>query len=96
MYTVVVSSRASKEIRKRGKNFKEKIAPIVNLLEADPKTFGSEQLSGMLDAVYSYHFSYGGVRYRLAYIVNEETKVVSIILVAPRENFYKKLQRMLS
>lgn len=94
MYTVVVSSQASKEIRKRGKNFKEKIAPIVTLLENDPKISGAEQLSGTLGSVYSYHFSYRGVSYRLAYVVDEERKTVSIILLAPRENFYEKLQRM--
>lgn len=96
MYRVVITKRAAKEIKKRGKPFKRHITTIVTSLSTNPTKLQAERLSGELDFLYSHHFSFAGTSYRLAYTIDEEAKTVTIVFIAPRENFYEKLRRMVS
>jgi len=60
------------------------------------KPFTGECLYGDLEGVFSYHFRKNKVDYRIAYTVDDERKVVYIIMIAKRENFYEVLKRRLS
>lgn len=95
MYQVFVTKQVAKESRKRGVKFKKKIATILNQLAGDPKPANTEILSGTLSFIYSYHFNFDGVAYRLAYQMDEEKKIIVALMVGPRENFYEKLRRKL-
>lgn len=95
MYTVHFSRSSAKEIRKRGTKFKEKIKNIATKLSNDPFLLEVEKLKKPFPSVYSYHFSFVGSAYRLAFTVDKDKGNVYVVLVAPRENFYKKLKKIL-
>jgi len=95
MYHVFVTKQVVKETKKSGKLFKEKITAILHQLESDPRPNNTETLSGTLSFMYSYHFNFQGVAYRLVYQIDEEKKTVIALTVGPRENFYEKLRRKL-
>lgn len=85
---VVFLRQAHKFIRTAGKSLRARIREEVTLIQQNPNT--GEQLTGKLKGIYSHHFSYAGVQYRLAYkVVNN----IVVIAVGSRENFYKKLEK---
>ena len=53
----------------------------------------SEQLSGNLSGIYSYHFKHTGNNYRISYLIDEDEKIVYFLMIGKRENFYKILSR---
>jgi addiction module RelE/StbE family toxin len=55
-----------------------------------------EKLHGELAGVSSYHFRKNKVEYRVAYTVEEHKKIVYVVMVGKRENFYEILKRRLS
>lgn len=55
-----------------------------------------ESLSGELEGVFSYHFRKNKIDYRIAYTVDESEKIVFILKVGKRENFYEILKRRLA
>ena len=57
--------------------------------------FAGESLYGDLEGIFTYHFRKNKVDYRIAYTVDDEKKVVYIIMIAKRENFYEILKRRL-
>ena len=95
MYQVFATKQVAKEAKKRGKLFKKKITIILAQLSIDPKPTNTEILSGTLSFMYSYHFNFQSVAYRLAYQIDEEKKKIIALMVGPRENFYEKLRRKL-
>ncbi len=44
----------------------------------------------------SYHFNFEGTSYRIVYEVFEKDKLVVVILIGTRENFYERLKRRLN
>ena len=68
--------------------------PHIEKILDDPHQAG-EPLSGSLEGVSSYHFRKNKVEYRIAFAVNEKAKIVYIIMVGKRENFYEILKRRL-
>ena len=96
MYTVHLSRSSVKEIKKRGRKFKEKVKEIGQKLSKNPHSLQAERLKKPFQLVYSYHFSFPGSTYRLAFTIDKNNKNVYVVLVAPRENFYKRLRKMLS
>ena len=95
MYQIYLTKNAQKEIKKRGKKFKPKASEILQNLAADPIPPQAERLTGELNFIYSYHFSYVGTSFRFAYTVDEENMSITILMVGPRENFYKILRQKL-
>lgn len=93
MYSVFLTKQAAKESRKRGHKFKKELAEILVKLKSNPHPPKSEQLSGELNFIYSYHFNFSGTAYRLAYLVSKQEKILTVIMVGPRENFYKTLKQ---
>ena len=65
---------------------------IQNILN-DP--LKGDSLSGIFTGIYSYHFKKNKVEYRICYLINSEKKIVYILMIGKRENFYKLLKRRL-
>lgn len=93
MYSVFLTKQVAKESKKRGQKFKTEIAGILLKLKFNPHSPKSEQLSGELNFIYSYHFNSSGSAYCLAYLINEKEKTITVVMVGPRENFYKILKQ---
>jgi len=52
-------------------------------------------LSGELSGVWKLSFRASNTDYRIAYEINEDSKVVYIIMLGKREGFYERLKRRL-
>lgn len=96
MYKVLITQQVVKEAKKRGKKFHDLVRSIFYLLESNPTPSKSEKLSGEFKFIYSYHFNFAGTAFRLCYSVNALEKIITVIMVGPRENFYQKLRQKLS
>ena len=57
--------------------------------------YRGEKLHGDLEGVSSYHFRKNKVDYRIAYSIEEDKKIVYIVMIGKRENFYEILKRRL-
>lgn len=87
---IEISSGAKKDLKKLEKKVSiEIIKEAFPLLQQNP-TVGNE-LSGNLKGLWSYHLIQKGIHYRIIYEIQEE--IIGIILIAPRENVYKKLKK---
>lgn len=53
----------------------------------------SELLVGDLSGVRSYHFTFAQQRYRIAYMVEEHSQVVYVLMIAKRGEFYTLLRK---
>ncbi|OGG21256.1 hypothetical protein A3D03_02695 [Candidatus Gottesmanbacteria bacterium RIFCSPHIGHO2_02_FULL_40_13] len=96
MYQVYISKSAAKAGKKQGKAFVIKIGTILTQLSKNPIPGQAERLSGEFNFLHSYHFTYNGTAFRLCYKVDEEAKTITVVLIGPRENFYKILKQKLS
>ena len=65
------------------------------LLSMDPISAG-RRLTGNLSGYWRFDFRGSGVDYRIAYELDEEEKVVYILMVEKRERFYERLLRLVS
>ena len=57
--------------------------------------FRGEELSGILKEIRSFHFNIRGTNYRVAYTIEENEKIVNVLMIGKRENFYQILKRRL-
>lgn len=96
VYQVYLSKSAAKTGKKQGKAFVIKIGTILTQLSKNPIPQQAERLSGEFNFLYSYHFTNNGTAFRLCYQVSEEAKTITVVLIGPRENFYKILKQKLS
>jgi len=95
MFKIFITNLAKKEAKKLPKDVKEEIIDLCeNCIAKNP--FDSEKLKKPLDECRSFHFKVNGVHYRIAYRVIKEEKRIDIILIKTRENFYKRLKRILT
>ncbi len=67
----------------------------INKILIDPHR-ASEALHGSLAGISTYHFRQNKVEYRIAFAVKEELKMVYILMIGKRENFYEILRRRLA
>lgn len=96
MYQIFLTKEAVKQCKKQGKVFKKEVSKILIQLKDDPFPPRTEKLTGELKYIYSYHFGFTGTAFRLCYLINEKEKTVTVIMVGPRENFYKILKQKIS
>ena len=96
VYQVYLSKSAAKTVKKQVKAFDIKIGTILKQLSKTPIPGQAERLSGEFNFLYSYHFTNNGTAFRLCYQVSEEAKTITVVLIGPRENFYKILKQKLS
>lgn len=95
VYQVFLTRQVEKQRKKLGKDFEQKFSKIIDVLRSNPYSPPVERLSGELRFIYSYHFNFSGAAYRLCFTVDEEKKIITVIMVGPRENFYKILKQKL-
>jgi len=57
--------------------------------------YSAEKLIGDLSGIYSYHFKKGNAQYRISYTIDKTEKIVYILMIGKRENFYQILRRRL-
>ena len=94
MFKDLYHPAVKKDLRKITRNsmndIKKKWIPRLLL-----KPFDSEELTGPLTGIRSYHFKIGKVQYRIAYTINENEHMIKILMIAKRESFYQLLKRRL-
>ncbi len=86
-YRIVLTKSAARELDALPLKIHDRVVDHLRQLEADPRTFGSEKLSG-LDA---YKLRVGN--YRIVYEINDSQKEVRVVLVDDRKQVYQKLRR---
>ena len=93
VFVVKTTTAAHRIIKKYTPKLKEEILKHCEVIANNPYT--SLNLESPFNYIKSYHFSYAGTDYRIAYEIDEKNKQIIVHLVAPRENFYKRLRRTL-
>jgi len=91
MYTIKAVTPVKQDI----KRLHPKVADLIQehylpIIKEDP--YQAENLSGQFSNLKSYHFKYIGVDYRIIYQIFENEKIVRLLMIGTRENFYKKLK----
>jgi mRNA-degrading endonuclease RelE of RelBE toxin-antitoxin system len=95
MYELRVHRKVDKELSYFPQEVRSQIkTTFLPLISVDPKSAG-RRLSGNMSGYWRFDFRESGVDYRIAYEVDEEEKVVYILMVGKRERFYKRLRRLL-
>lgn len=84
---------ADKAQKKLDKPLRELIKTALIEIATSPTRKG-ERLSQPLTMVYSHHFKYQGREFRIAYQYSEEQDCVCVLLIAPHENFYKRVKNL--
>ncbi|HHY93105.1 MAG TPA: type II toxin-antitoxin system RelE/ParE family toxin [Firmicutes bacterium] len=93
MYTAILLPRAEKSLRKiKEQGLLERFRDCVEAIQEQPFKSGKV---GDLAGVWAHGFSYRGVAYRVAYLVDEEEKKVYIIGLGSHEGFWNEIKRYL-
>ncbi|MBI5415059.1 type II toxin-antitoxin system RelE/ParE family toxin [Candidatus Peregrinibacteria bacterium] len=79
--------QAQKFIKKSSQELEEKIKLETLKIQTNPYQ-KARTLGGTLRGLFSHHFSYRGVEYRIVYKIEKE---ILIVAIGARENFYKSL-----
>lgn len=88
-----LAKTADKAQRRMDKPLRERIRIALLEIGSNPRQKG-ERLSQPLSMLYSHHLTYQGKEFRIAYQYSEEQDCVYIILIAPHENFYKRVKNL--
>jgi mRNA-degrading endonuclease RelE of RelBE toxin-antitoxin system len=91
---VVLTHTADKAQRKLDKPLRLMILQALMDISQNPENKG-EKLTQPLTGVYSHHIRWKGREFRIAYQYNVSTDCVVILLIAPHENFYKRVKNLL-
>jgi addiction module RelE/StbE family toxin len=84
--------QVKKDIKRLDKSVQKAIKNIhIEAILSNPYKYS--QLKGNLSGIYSYHFKQINNEYRICYIVYEKERIVYILMIAKRENFYKLLEK---
>lgn len=92
-YSLEIERAALKDMKSFPRPLRELTLEHFDLLVENP--FRGQPLVGVLSHLRSYHFRYKGTQYRIAYILYPEQELILVIMVGPRESFYKLLRRRL-
>ncbi len=85
MYTVTLSSRAKREMKKLAKSVQQKITTALGLLAEDPRP---PKAVAMKNEKSVYRVRVGN--YRIVYEVIDNELIVWVVRVADRKDVYKK------
>jgi addiction module RelE/StbE family toxin len=80
-----------KDLKKLDKPVIKEIQRQLDIIVSLP--MAGEELVGNLAGIYSHHFKYSSVEYRIAYMVENDKLIIYFISATSRENFYKNLSR---
>jgi mRNA-degrading endonuclease RelE of RelBE toxin-antitoxin system len=92
IYAVEISSTAHRLTKKFPKDIRQAIVHHTKGLATKPHA--GKKLKGGFSFLYSYHFNYKGVSYRVIYEVSQKKQQVLIRLASSLENVYRKLTEM--
>jgi mRNA-degrading endonuclease RelE of RelBE toxin-antitoxin system len=92
MYQRVITPSAKRSLKKLPISLRKEMINATKILEENP--LAGEKLSGSLNFLYSFHFKYQDVQYRVAYTIDPKKKLVIIHFADKRENFYEKLRAL--
>lgn len=92
MYQRVITPSAKKSLKRLRTDAQQTLLKATEILTQNPHQ--GEQLHGSLSFLFSFHFKFQNVSYRVAYTVDDARKLVIIHLVGPRESFYDRLRRL--
>lgn len=92
MYKDEYHPQVKKDLKKLDPKLRQiiKAEYIPEILSAPQK---GEPLVGDLRDIRSYHFTFVKQEYRIAYVVQEEIKTVSVLMIGKRGEFYKLLKK---
>lgn len=93
MYQVHLSRSVQKTIKKMGIPLRKETKKALDLLKTNP--YAGNRLTKPFEGIWSYHFRYQGVAYRIAYEVYPQQLLVLVIKIGTRENFYQELKSKL-
>ena len=85
---IIYLKKAHKYIQKADNELYYKIKDEVDCILKNP--YGAKKLTGALKGIYSHHFAFKRAQYRIAYKI-EDNKIIIVIMISNRENFYKKI-----
>ena len=88
-----LTNTADKAQRKLDKPLREKIKQALLEIMKNPTGKG-EKLSQPLTMVYSHHLKYQGKEFRIAYQYDTDQECIIVLLIAPHENFYKRVKNL--
>lgn len=91
-YRVIMAPAAHRLFKKFTPPLQEKVKAEAEILSEDP--YSSEELKGPLKGLRSYKFSFKGTAYRMAYRITEDQKLIEVVLVRSRQNFYELLRQI--
>lgn len=92
-FRVEITPAAQKALKKASTELKARI--VKEAKKIPHHLYQHEKLSGPLSDCYSWHFTFKGTHFRIAYKVFSKEQLIVVILVGPHENFYEKLKRFL-
>ena len=91
---LVLTHTADKAQRKLDKPLREIILKALLDISSSPENKG-EKLTQPLTGVYSHHVRWKGREFRIAYQYHMPSDCVVILLIAPHENFYKRVKNLM-
>jgi len=86
--------QVKKDLRKIDTSVQESIKNL-HIPKILDNPYSAEKLIGDLSGIYSYHFKKGNAQYRISYTIDKTEKIVYILMIGKRENFYQILRRRL-
>ncbi|HEY8204141.1 MAG TPA: type II toxin-antitoxin system RelE/ParE family toxin [Pyrinomonadaceae bacterium] len=84
MYEVVITTHAEREVRRLDRQVKNRILTAATTLADNPRPPGSIKIKGQRDL---WRIRVGA--WRIGYEINDEARVVRIITIGHRREFYK-------
>lgn len=92
-YTRVITPSGKRSLKRLSSDAQQELLHATKILIHNP--LAGEKLHGSLSFLFSFHWKFQNVHYRVAYSVDSERRLIIIHLVGPRENFYERLRRLL-
>jgi len=92
-YRIEFERRAFQQIKKLPPQICKKIMRKIRTLQENP--YKHPLLSKAFSKLRKVVVGASGSQYRIVYILDDKLKLISIVFVGSRENFYKELRRYL-
>jgi len=91
-YKIIWDKKPARQIKRSDPQIRKIIKEKIDKLR-DPHQYPF--LSGSLSSLRKMDISTPGGQHRVAFSIDEKEKIIGIVFVGPRENFYKELQKYL-
>ena len=85
MYTVIISKKAAKELRKISRQFHRPILDALRALASDPRPAGTVKLTGVKPPVYRIRVG----NYRVVYEIHDAELRVLVVKMGDRKDVYR-------